>query len=368
MLLCVGTIILILLITRLEDIAHFASMDATFGFILLFIAYQIPNILPIAIPVSCLVSSILLVQRLSQTHELTALRACGMSFKNLFTPLLFAGAFLSLINFYLVSETSTLSHLHTHLWKSELRSLNPLLLLKNKHLMKLKGAYFDSLGSSKIGESASQVVVALPNRSTQRIHLILAGQIEAVERNLRCRQMTCITPLPARTSPPFDNLIVENIQESTISGQEFARFIQNKTSHVNNDHLTMPMLLHKLEEEQTLLDQARATQAPEEEIKSRKKSLSRGYSEIMRRLSAALAAFTFTLMGASFGVSISRTHSNRSLFYVIGLAGVFLACYFAAKGVETSYKTAAALYFLPHAILCILSCLMLVKISRGIER
>ena len=39
---------------------------------------QIPYILPIAIPVSCLITAMLLFQRLSKTHELTAFRTCGL--------------------------------------------------------------------------------------------------------------------------------------------------------------------------------------------------------------------------------------------------------------------------------------------------
>ena len=102
MVLCAAAIIVVLLTTRLDEIAHFASLDASFVIVLLFVLYQIPYILPIAIPVSCLVSSILLVQRLSRTHELTAMRACGMALKDFIAPIVIAGSLLTIVNFYFV--------------------------------------------------------------------------------------------------------------------------------------------------------------------------------------------------------------------------------------------------------------------------
>ena len=54
--------IAILLTLRLEEIAHFASIDSGKGYLFWFILYQIPYILPVAIPLSCLISSLLLVQ------------------------------------------------------------------------------------------------------------------------------------------------------------------------------------------------------------------------------------------------------------------------------------------------------------------
>lgn len=81
--LCVTAFIAVLLTTRLDEIAHFASMGPEGFYIILYTLYQIPYILPIAIPISCLISSILLIQRLSRSHELTALRASGMGLKTI---------------------------------------------------------------------------------------------------------------------------------------------------------------------------------------------------------------------------------------------------------------------------------------------
>ena len=63
---------------RFKDIARFAALSADGVKTGLFVLYQFPHILPIAIPISALIASFLLFQRLSKTYELTALRASGV--------------------------------------------------------------------------------------------------------------------------------------------------------------------------------------------------------------------------------------------------------------------------------------------------
>lgn len=156
-----AALIALLLTIRLGEIAHLATLAPRPIYVLYFALYQIPYILPIALPISGLISAILLFQRLSKHRELTALRAAGFSLSNLLTPLLLTSAFLAIGNFYITSELATDSHLSASLIKNEVHFINPLLLLNNKHLMKLKGIHFDAMGPSRLGESASHVVISL---------------------------------------------------------------------------------------------------------------------------------------------------------------------------------------------------------------
>src|SRR5271167_846396 len=102
--LCVSSFISMLLVLRFQDIARFATSGTSNYNIVLFTLLQIPYILPIAIPVSCLIASMILFQRLSQSHELTAFRTCGIGLKEISTPLVFAGLFLTLVNLTIACE------------------------------------------------------------------------------------------------------------------------------------------------------------------------------------------------------------------------------------------------------------------------
>src|SRR5258708_1903184 len=104
--LSVSSFIGVLLVLRFHEIARFATSGASLVKIFLFTLYQIPYILPIAMPFSCLIASMLLFQRLSRLHELTAFRSCGLGFSSIVAPLLCAGTLLGFVNFVICCELS----------------------------------------------------------------------------------------------------------------------------------------------------------------------------------------------------------------------------------------------------------------------
>jgi lipopolysaccharide export system permease protein len=367
LLLCTLAFVAILLTTRLDDIAHFTTLGAQGKYILLFTLYQIPYILPIAIPISGLISAILLIQRLSYTHELTAFRACGMGLRNILAPILLAAGLFSFLNFYIVSELATASHLQAGILKSELRSINPLLVLQNKHLMRLKGFYFASMGPCRPGESAAEVIVATPNNHNNRLNLLVAQQLNATSSSFSGKGVTLISCLQSDEGEAFDHLAIENMGQITTSVKDFSQMVQKKDSKLHNDHLRLPLLLARMENEHQSLLHAKEAKAAEPEIKLLQRNMNRCYSEIVRRISVAMAMFTFTLMGTAFGVSISRNRSSRGVVVVICLAAVYLIAYFVAKGSDHLLTTSILLYTLPHLLIIGLSIWALKRVTKGIE-
>lgn len=363
-LLCLVSFIAILLTTRLDEIAHFATLGSEGILILWFTLYQIPYVLPIAIPISSLISVIILVQRLSQTHELTAFRSCGLSLKEIITPVLIAGFFVAAGNFYIVSELATQSHLATGLTKIELRSVNPLLLLHNKHLMRMKGVYSDTLGSSRVGEYAGDIIIAMPNKQNSSMNLMIAKNLQADPTLFMGKNVTLITPLITNSSQ-HNQMMIENMQGMKTSIKDFSQILQKKVWTLNNDHLRLALLRTRLQELKKQNSAIDKTDNPAS--KQIKRNTNRIYAEIIRRISISLAALTFTLMGAAFGISISRNGVNRGIFYIIGFAAFYIVSFFAAKGLEHQLFAASLLYIVPHLVIIACSLLMLTRISRGIE-
>lgn len=365
--LCLISFVAILVTTRLDEIAHFATLGSEGLLILWFTLHQIPYILPIAIPISSLISVIILVQRLSQSHEMTAFRACGLSLHEVLTPILIAGFFVAAGNFYVVSELATQSHLATGITKMELRSVNPLLLLHNKHLMRLKGVYSDTQGHSRIGEYAGDIIIAMPNKHNSSINLIVAKSFKASPTTFTGEHVTILTPLSSESSLQQDQLMIENMQGMETSIKDFSQILQKKVWTLNNDHLRLALLRARLQDLKSWKDQTAKTESNASTLKQINRNISRSYTELIRRISISLAAFTFTLMGASFGISISRNRSNRSIFYIVGLAAMYIVAFFAAKGLDHHFLTATLLYIVPHIIIVVFSILMLSRVSRGIE-
>ena len=353
--------VVVLLTLRLDEIAHFATLGAEGKFIILFTLFQIPYILPIALPISALISSILLVRALSHKQELTALRASGFSFRELFFPIMLSAAFLSVANFIVISEFATRSHLTTSLLKNELRSINPLLLLHNKHLMNIKGFFFDSLGDSRMGEAASESILAFPNQHNERLSLLVAGTLNASPDSFGGENLTLIT------SKDGKELIIENIRTTESSIEDFSHLIEKKVWTLNEDHLGISLLLARLEEEAYYLNKAKSEGAPTEEIRQLKRTQSRGWIEVVRRLSGALSVFSLTLLGCAFGVHIGRRENFKGIAIVMLLSTLYLISYFVAKGMDHRMEAAIALYTVPHAIIWMASGLALYRSARGIE-
>lgn len=366
-LLCLVSFVAILLTTRLDDIAHFATLGSEGLIVLWFTLHQIPYILPIAIPISALISAIILVQRLSGSHEMTAFRACGLSLRDILTPVLISAFFIGAVNFYIVSELATESHLKTGLTKMELRSINPLLLLHNKHLMRLKGIHSDTLGRSRIGEYAGDIIIAMPNKRSDQINLIVAKELEASSDKFMGDHVSIITPLNSNDETKADQLLVENMGSMTTSIKDFSQILQKKVWTLNNDHLKLSLLRERIKDlksKKAVLEQTKENVPLSKQID---KSIQKSYSEILRRLSIAIAVWTFTLMGAAFGISISRNKSSRGIFIVIALAALYIACFFTAKGMEQNLLASGLLYLVPHIIIIACSLTVLVRVSKGIE-
>lgn len=350
-LLCLGAFLAILLTSRLEEIAHFSSLGADLRLITLFTLFQIPYILPIAIPVSCLIASILLMQRLSSDQELTALRSSGFSLKKIIAPLLLLAAFISLFNFYTVSELATLSHLKANFLKNELRSVNPLLLFHNKPLMQMKGIYYDAKGGSKLGQSAKDVVIAIPDEKRHALNLVLAKEMSANEQDFSTKQLSILSPFKPASEEGLSELILETLQTASAPLENFSQLIQKKTYSIHNDTLNMGFLLLRLQEYKK-----------EEDAKP----IRQIYSEIARRITAGLSPFTFTLLGLSFGMSISRLKNKFFLAFPIGLAALYLTSFFAGKAFESKVILAYSLYLFPHLIIAFASIYKIKNISKGI--
>lgn len=364
---CVLSFIAILLTMRLDEIAHFAALGAPLNYLLIFTLNQIPYILPIALPLSCLIASLLLIQRLSNTHELTALRASGFSLLDILAPILLTAAFLSIGNFWVTSELATQSHLQTNLLKSELRSINPLLLLHNKHLMRLKGFYFEALGASHVGESASNVVLAIPNKHQERLNLMIAQQLKADPSIFIGQGVTLITGAASDQEEDFDHLLVENMGKSVTHVQDFSNLLQKKVWTINNDYLQMPLLLARIQELRKLLNEAQLKTENKIQIKTLKTQLNRSHSEIMKRFSIAIAVFSFTFMGAVLGINIRRKRHYYSYYLAITLTTIYLISFFIAKGVDEHRWLSTTLYFTPHLLIIFVSIVLLRRISKGIE-
>lgn len=365
--LCVLTFIAILLTTRMDEIAQFAGLGASSPYLLRFVVYQIPYVLPIAIPIGALISTVILMQRLSGSYELTALRACGYSLMHVATPLLLMAILLSIGNFYVISEVATHSHLMKRVLKREIKALNPLVLLQSEKLTRLKGIYAHADGGLKSGEEAQDLIVASYNNRSRDLDLFLAKRLTSSDDALMATQVTLVSALKDAENENHDRLLVDNASSFALPTWDLSQLMGSGSWKPKDDYLKMSLLRTRTVEYGQQIAQAIKEGQSSKEVRKLRKKLDACYAEIARRLSMGIAVFSFTLMGIAFGMHLSPRQVQSGILSILVLATLFLASFFTAKSLHSQLYLSTTLYLLPHLIIIFLCCRALRRISQGRE-
>jgi len=347
--LCVIGFISVLLVTRVQEIARLAALTAQLDVICLFTLCQIPHILPIAIPISGMISAILLMQRLSNSQELTAFRSSGISVKMLSTPLLMAAFCLSIVTFVIAAELTPRYRLYSRDLIQNAITINPLFLMKKSKLLKLQHSYVD-MKMTRIGKEAEDIIFAVKNPSNDRLSLMMAKRF-VIEKNLMTgKNVTIISNIAAGAPGLYDQLIIENQETMSTSASALSALMQKKTHNLGFEYLPLKNILS------TFSDKS---------VKS--KTFKRALFEVCRRLFYSCITFTFTYVGISLGMQIGRGRKKRGLYVAVLLAAFTFICSIAAKSFHLSPYKMIFFYSIPIPILFIVSNWFKKRILRGIE-
>ncbi len=352
LILCVSSFIAVLLVLRFQEVSRFASSGTAKLKVLSFAALQIPYILPIAIPVSCLITAILLLQRLSKTHELTAFRTCGLGLKPIITPLIFAGLFLSLINLTISCEIAPRCRALSKELIYQAVASNPLFLFQKESLVKLKNAYID-MKVLKSGKYAEDVVFAIKNTSNDRLTLMIAKDLSLEGDLLKGEQVALISSVDPKKGQGFDHLVIENQAVMNTKASHLSQYTQSADWDSTYECQSLRMILARESLEKnhhSLFSVGRGAQL-----------------EISRRISIGFAAFTFTLIGVAFGVQIGRNNSKKGILCAIALASFYLICFVAAKSLKHCPTVSSLIFLFPHPVIILFSLKSLKSITAGIE-
>lgn len=321
----------ILLVSRFKEIARFAALSANLEKTFLFIAYQIPLILPLALPISAFIASILLFQKLSKSFELTAFRASGIRLSTIIAPILLLSIVLSLFNFMICVDLSPFCRRSSKELLYYETSTNPLLLLQRQNLAKMKKSYI-KMKLEDDGQSAKDLFLITHNQSNHRLSFLYAKKLRIADSELLGSDVAIITHLQAEKEQMFDPLIVENQSWISTDASSLSSSLKKNRPRLEPSSLELPLLrLHNMEKE------------------TRK-----NFVEILRRLSLSLAVFSFTLLGCIYGIEQARSLSKINLFKAIGFALTLMMSYLLGKEFKAPL-IAFAIFFLPHPLIWIAS-------------
>lgn len=334
--LSICTFIAVLIVSRFKDIARFTALSGDFGKTGLFILYHIPTILPIAIPISALIASLLLFQSLSRSFELTALRACGLSLRKIVSPLLAISLLLSLFNFSICAEIAPYCRREGKTMIYHETTQNPLLLLQRQKLVKIKHAFLDM--EVKDDETIKDLILIVPNESTKRLSLLSARKLWIEQEELIGKDLSVVSYIDSANG--FDTLIIENQSTMSTAAPLLSTALKKNRPRLDINALNLKML--------SLSHKAKPAQI-----------------EMLRRLSLSLAVFSFTLLGCAFGVEQGRNPSKKNLFFALLLTLSVLMSYLLGKELKNFPLFAILAFLLPHPFIWGCSCLHLIRISKG---
>ncbi len=325
-----------MIVARFKDIARFTALSGDFAKTGLFIVYQVPAILPIAIPISALIASLLLFQRLSRTYELTALRASGLSLTSILSPLLLMSLLFSFLNFSICADISpycrregkTLFFLET--------SQNPLLLLQRQKLVKIKHAYLDM--KVKDDETTKDLTLIVHNDSNQRLSLLSARRLRIAGEELLGDDLAIVSYL--NSDKGFDPLIIENQSFMSTSAPLLSTALKKNRPRLDVNALNFKMLRLSKKEKPARI-------------------------EMLRRISLSMAVFSFTFLGCAFGIEGGRNPTKKNLLFALLLTLSVLMSYLMGKELKNYPLLAILAFILPHPFIWFCSTLHLYRISRG---
>lgn len=346
--LCVTGFISILLVTRFQTIARFAATGASKLYILKFVILQIPFILPLAIPISCLISALLLFQKMSRAKELTALRMAGLGIAPIAFPLIVCGALLAMLNFTIVSEVTPKCRALSKTLAYQMTAANPLCLLQKETLIRLKNTYVD-LKVLKSGKYAEDVFFITRTVSNQRIGIMLAKKLSLNNQRLIGSDVTFISSIEPKDPDCFDHLVIENQAEMQTQADELSQYLHSSGWNFSYENLNLRMLLAK------------------NKVSTSDPLSPRIIEEIARRLSLGLAAFCFTLLGIACGMEISRNLKLKGVLWALSLMVIYLLAFIMAKSIKGDHVQTTLFYLAPHALVLLFCLYSFKKIVRGAE-
>lgn len=338
--LSVVTFVAILLVLRFKEIARFAALTANWTKAGIFTIYQIPFILPMAIPLSALIASFLVVERMSISNELNALRAARISLARVLMPLWVAGCFLSVFGFAICADVAPFCRRAAKDLVYHTTSSNPLFVLQRQ----MQKNIFIDFDRTKEGKKVSNLTLIGYLSRHKRLNLLSAKELRVRGEQLLGRKVTLVSNLA--TDEGFDSLIVEN----------------HDTMSVNAPHLSSALRKNRVRQYDINASNLQQLLAQCSDGGSREK---KAWFELFRRFSLSLSCITFTILGSAFGVEQTRKGRRRSLFVPLSLTLFLLSSYFLGKAFRANSTMTFLIYALPHPIAWLASWRQLTRVNGG---
>lgn len=341
-------IIVLLLSTKLDEVARFISLGASVSRIVFFILLQIPYVLQIALPISGCLAGFLLFMRLSENGELVAARSVGYSLTSIIRPILLTSCIGSLLMFGWVFDLSARSHLAAKKLEHDVRAEEPLAMVQSSQFLGNQCYSLELEGSLRTGGAAKNLIICFQQDPEARLKLFLADTVHNKKGILEADNFLALSTEKPKNFTSPSTLIIEQAEHKQTPTTHMHEFVEKKHWKVNPDHCPMTSVWARIKD----LNHEVAVHAYQESRgKNSIKEMGKYISEPFRRFSLSLALTTLTFTAMLAGIFAKRRHGKERFILPIVLFGFYMACYLAGKNMDELPIPSILCYLLPHPLL-----------------
>lgn len=289
------------------------------GFLVLIFTLNIPYILTFSIPISTVVATLLLFGRLSVDGEFTAMRSGGLSTWQIISPVVLAGALLSVLTLLIQYEIAPESRFARRRALVNVEELDPVDLLDEGRFVQFP--QMDIYVTEKDGHTLWEVEVIELNDSVSR---------QAIQ-TIRAREGTVtLYPDEKLMRVKLNDVQVQHPDSEHQGDLTLARIIDMDTYEFNVDYKE---LMDSGNISRSIKDmRARQLSAtirdvdkffPNLDPARREKMRMRAIIEFHKRIGLSMACLSFTLLGIPLGMTSSRKESHAGIPIGLGMVIVF---------------------------------------------
>lgn len=272
--------------------------------------YIIPFNLQFSIPMSVLVAALLLFGRLSMDGEITALRACGISFRQIAAPVILLSILLTGVCLWINYRLAPESHFATRLAKVSLGEIDPLTMIEEgewNYRFPGRAIYI----GSKSGNVVRDVIIHETEQrgGSQREMRARSGEIQVDRDNLDLKiHLVDVRAFDRTDQDPNAKQIPMDEYRFTLS---YKTMVGNKNIEKRQKDMTFMELIAAIRDPAESFKKANKAQLAEERTHS--------MIEANKRIAMAVSCLSFTVLGIPLGMKSRRRESSIGVMLAIAL-------------------------------------------------
>lgn len=333
---------------NLVKVLDYVSQGISFWTFCKFTVYILPIILTFTVPWAVMVAVMLIFGRMSADNEITAMRACGISVLQIFSPILLITLLLTGLCLYLQVEVGPPFLYKSRALMSNAAMDQPMAIFEPGKPISYENTliYIDS----KEGENTIKGVqlYTLANATT------VAQDVSAVYGKISADPQKKILTINL-----FDCLVSDRNNDNDSAIDRFytqsLQFNFNYGKRANETNITIKPKYMRL---QDLMGKIRM-------IKQIGQDTTELEVEMNQRIAFALAPIAFLLLGMPLAIRTNRRETSIGLFLSIILAGIFFLSIILCESLSSYPKLYPQyLLWLPNIIFQLLGAYMILRISR----